>query len=45
MGMVVNLVEAWDPFKAARSALANTLDVSNIREHCTKFSTRLQVIF
>ncbi|KAF4520181.1 hypothetical protein B566_EDAN003893 [Ephemera danica] len=44
MGMVTNLVEAWEPFKAARSALANTLDSSNTKEIATKYSGRLQKV-
>ena len=30
--LVVNLCEAWEPYKAARSALANTLVAANIRQ-------------
>ena len=31
MGVIINLCEAWAPYKAAHQALANTLDVSNIK--------------
>ena len=31
MGIVVNLVEAWDPYKAAKIALNNTLEFGNVR--------------
>lgn len=31
MGMVVNLIEAWEPFKAAKSALNNTLEIANLK--------------
>lgn len=32
MGITVNLADAWDPYKAAKTALNNTLDLSNVRE-------------
>ena len=32
MGIVVNLVDSWEPYRAARSALLNTLDSGNIRD-------------
>uniref|UniRef100_A0A8K9XJN1 WASH complex subunit 5 n=1 Tax=Oncorhynchus mykiss TaxID=8022 RepID=A0A8K9XJN1_ONCMY len=32
MGITVNLVEAWEPYKAAKIALNYTLDSANIRE-------------
>lgn len=31
MGIVVNLVDAWDPYKASKTALNNTLNVDNVR--------------
>lgn len=37
MGEVVNLVEAWEPYKAARQALSNTLEMSNVHEQATRF--------
>ena len=30
--MTVNLLEAWSPYKAALTALNNTLDYSNVKE-------------
>ena len=30
MGITVNLLEAWEPYRAARTALANTLQPSNV---------------
>ena len=35
MGMTVNLLDAWAPYKAASTALNNTLEVSNVREQVT----------
>lgn len=32
MGMTVNLLDAWSPYKAAMTALNNTLDQANVRE-------------
>ena len=32
MGMTVNLLEAWSPYKAALIALNNTLDAANVKE-------------
>ena len=32
MGITVNLLDAWLPYKAALVALNNTLDASNVRE-------------
>lgn len=31
MGHTVNLVETWDSFKAAKSALNNTLEIVNVK--------------
>ena len=28
MGSTTNLIEAWEPYKAARQALANTIEVT-----------------
>ncbi|XP_014242799.1 WASH complex subunit 5 [Cimex lectularius] len=32
MGITINLIDIWEPFKAARTALANTLETVNIQE-------------
>ncbi|KAG8543518.1 hypothetical protein GDO81_024471, partial [Engystomops pustulosus] len=32
MGITVNLMEAWEPYKAAKTALNYTLDLPNIKE-------------
>uniref|UniRef100_A0A6I8NTA6 WASH complex subunit 5 n=1 Tax=Ornithorhynchus anatinus TaxID=9258 RepID=A0A6I8NTA6_ORNAN len=36
MGITVNLAEAWEPYRAARTALNNTLDLSNVREQASR---------
>ena len=33
MGIVVNLIEAWEPYKAAKNALNNTIDAQNVKLH------------
>uniref|UniRef100_A0A3P8ZEI8 WASH complex subunit 5 n=1 Tax=Esox lucius TaxID=8010 RepID=A0A3P8ZEI8_ESOLU len=38
MGITVNLVEAWEPYKAAKIALNYTLDTANIREQASRYS-------
>ena len=32
MGITVNLLDAWEPYKAARTALSNTLTPGNIQD-------------
>jgi WASH complex subunit strumpellin len=32
MGMVINLQDAWEPYRAARTALTNTVDVVNVKQ-------------
>ncbi|XP_039087912.1 WASH complex subunit 5 isoform X3 [Hyaena hyaena] len=39
MGITVNLADAWDPYKAAKTALNNTLDLSNVREQSSRYAT------
>jgi len=36
MGITVNLIEAWEPYKAAKIALNYTLDSANIKEQVLK---------
>lgn len=38
MGMTINLLDAWSPYKAATTALNNTLDTGNIREQVRLYS-------
>ncbi|XP_038666101.1 WASH complex subunit 5 isoform X1 [Scyliorhinus canicula] len=39
MGIIVNLIEAWEPYKAARTALNYTLEQPNIKEQAIRYST------
>ncbi|XP_037022641.1 WASH complex subunit 5 isoform X2 [Artibeus jamaicensis] len=36
MGITVNLADAWEPYKAAKTALNNTLDLANVREQASR---------
>uniref|UniRef100_A0A8C6KXU5 WASH complex subunit 5 n=1 Tax=Nothobranchius furzeri TaxID=105023 RepID=A0A8C6KXU5_NOTFU len=42
MGITVNLVEAWEPYKAAKTALNYTLDSANIKEQATRYAASLE---
>ncbi|CAG0896952.1 unnamed protein product [Darwinula stevensoni] len=42
MGMVVNLIDAWEPYKAARAALANNLEWSAIKDSASQHGQRMQ---
>lgn len=41
MGMTVNLIDAWEPYKAAKQALNNTLEAANIREQASKVGAKV----
>ena len=43
MGITVNLIDSWEPYKAARTALANTLDSSNVGDVASRYAKRMQV--
>ena len=43
MGMTVNLIDAWEPYKAAKAALNNTLDLQAVKSRvCVYASVMLQ---
>uniref|UniRef100_A0A3Q1CRV9 WASH complex subunit 5 n=1 Tax=Amphiprion ocellaris TaxID=80972 RepID=A0A3Q1CRV9_AMPOC len=44
MGITVNLVEAWEPYKAAKTALNYTLDSANIKEQATRYAASMETL-
>ncbi|GLV32181.1 Strumpellin [Carabus blaptoides fortunei] len=42
MGITVNLIDSWEPYKAAKAALSNTLDSANIKEQSIKYGENLK---
>ncbi len=44
MGITVNLLEAWEPYKASKIALANTLQPVNITEQAQKFLRKVPAL-
>uniref|UniRef100_A0A8C2X1H7 WASH complex subunit 5 n=1 Tax=Cyclopterus lumpus TaxID=8103 RepID=A0A8C2X1H7_CYCLU len=42
MGITVNLVEAWEPYKAAKTALNYTLESANIKEQASRYAASME---
>lgn len=42
MGLIFNLIEIWEPYKAARMALSNTIQSTNIKEYSVKHSSQME---
>lgn len=42
MGITVNLIDTWEPYKAARNALSNVIEINNIKEICKKHVTHME---
>uniref|UniRef100_A0A3B5K3X2 WASH complex subunit 5 n=1 Tax=Takifugu rubripes TaxID=31033 RepID=A0A3B5K3X2_TAKRU len=42
MGITVNLVEAWEPYKSAKTALNYTLDSANIKEQSNRYAGSME---
>ena len=42
MGITVNLIEAWEPYRAARIALNNTLEQGNVQMQARKHIDKLR---
>ncbi len=41
MGLIFNLIEVWEPYKAARLALSNTTQAANVKECSVKHCNQL----
>ena len=44
MGIPVNLLDAWEPYKATRTALNNTLTPTNIQQQASTYMQRIPVL-
>jgi WASH complex subunit strumpellin len=42
MGLISNLVELWEPYRAAKMALSNTIQSSNIKECSIKHGNQME---
>jgi len=42
MGIIVNLIEAWEPYKAAKAALSNSLSTDNCKQLAIKHTNQLR---
>ncbi len=45
MGLIVNLIDAWEPYKAAKTALTNCLEAANIKRHVRSIVLSLLIWF
>ena len=43
MGIVIDLLDWWGPYKAAKTALNNTLENANIKRIAQKYGQRMEV--
>jgi len=41
MGQTINLIEIWEPYRAARLALSNTIQTSNIKDCSGKHAVQM----
>lgn len=42
MGLITNLLELWEPYKAARMALTNTTQTSNVKESSVRHASQME---
>lgn len=45
MGFTLNIVDSWEAFKAAKSAMNNTLDISNVKEYSVSYGSSVAELF
>ena len=43
MGITVNLWDAWEPYRAARTALANTMQTENVSAQASKYIDKIPI--
>ena len=43
MGSTVNLLDAWEPYKAARTVLQASLDSAAVKQMTSKHATKMEV--
>ena len=44
MGIIVNLVDEWEPYRAAKLALNNTIDAKNIKNHSNRHNSKIMAL-
>jgi WASH complex subunit strumpellin len=42
MGITIDLCDAWEPYKAGRTALNNTLEAENVKMHASRHIARVE---
>lgn len=42
MGLIYNLIEVWEPYKAARMALSNTIQTANVKDCSVRHFNQLE---
>lgn len=42
MGLTINLIEIWEPYRAARLALSNTIQSSNVKDCSAKHAVQIE---
>lgn len=45
MGLTINIIDSWEPFKAAKTAVTNTTQTAEISRLANSRAVDLQVLF